>query len=153
MSRTGALSSPMGMKLLLDRISLVFIAVTSAYTGVFAYFATRAWYDDFPGLGLRWLPQLGPYNEHLAKDVGAAYLALTVLSLIVLAHVRNQVVVRLAGAVLLTFNVLHFAYHLTMLHVYGPRDQVLNVVVQGLLVVAPVILLVPAGRGARGSSG
>jgi hypothetical protein len=35
-----------------------------------------------------------------------------------------------------------------MLHMYEPRDQVLNVIVLGLLVVAPVILLVPAGRGA-----
>jgi hypothetical protein len=147
MSRIAALSSPMCMKLLLDRISLVFIALTSAYVGVFAYFASRAWYDDFPGLGFRWLPQLGPYNEHLAKDVGAAYLAFTVLSLIALAQVRNQVVVRLAGAVLLTFNVAHLVYHLTMLHVYQPRDQVLNVIVLSLLVVAPVILLVPRGSG------
>jgi len=137
------------MKLLLDRISLALVAFTSAYVGVFAYFAPESWYDTFPGFGFRWLPQLGPYNEHLAKDVGAFYLAVTVLSLIVLAQVRNQVVVRLAGAVLLTFNVLHFVYHLTMLHMYEPRDRVLNVIVLGLLVVASVVLLVPgAGRGA-----
>jgi hypothetical protein len=134
------------MKLLLDRICLAFIAVTSAYVGVFAYFATETWYNTFPGFGLSWLPQLGPYNEHLAKDVGAFYLAVTVLSLIVLVKVRNDVLVLLAGAVLLTFNVLHFIYHLTMLHMYTPSDQVLNVIVLSLLVVVPVVLLVPARR-------
>jgi hypothetical protein len=134
------------MKLLLDRISLAFIAITSAYVGVFAYFATATWYDTFPGFGLSWLPQLGPYNEHLAKDVGAAYLAFTVLSLVVLANARNQVLVLLAGAVLLTFNVLHFIYHLTMLHMYQPSDQVLNVIVLSLLVLVSVVLVVPGRR-------
>ncbi|MET9224311.1 hypothetical protein [Lentzea sp. NPDC003310] len=133
------------MKLLLDRISLAFIAVTSAYVGFFAYFAPKTWYDTFPGLGLRWLPQLGPYNEHFAKDVGAAYLAFTALSVVALLYARNRAVVPLAGAALLVFNGLHCLYHLTMLHMYEPRDQVLNVVLLGLLVVVSVILVLPGG--------
>ncbi|HUQ56959.1 hypothetical protein [Lentzea sp.] len=136
------------MKLLLDRISLVVIGLTSVYVGVFAYFATEAWYATFPGFGLRWLPQLGPYNEHLAKDAGAAYLSFAVLSLVALAYVRSQVVVRLVGAALLTFNLLHFVYHLTMLHMYEPRDQVLNVLVLGLTVVLSVVLVVPSRQAA-----
>ena len=132
------------MKLLLDRISLAFNGVASAYVGVFAYFATASFYANFPGLGLRWLPQLGPYNEHLLKDVGGFYLAMTVLSFVALANVRQPVVVRMTGAALLVFNVLHFVYHLTMLHVYEPRDQWLNAVLLGLLVVLSVILVVPS---------
>ncbi|MFD5829783.1 hypothetical protein [Lentzea sp. NPDC060358] len=135
------------MKLLLDRICLAVLGLTSAYVGIYACFATASWYATFPGFGLRWLPQLGPFNEHLAKDVGAAYLSFAVLSLVALAHVRRQVVVRLAGAALLTFNVLHFAYHLTMLHVYEPRDRVLNVLTLGLVVLLSVVLVVPARRG------
>lgn len=131
------------MKLLLDRISLAFIGATSAYVGVFAYFAPRTWYDTFPGLGLRWLPQLGPYNEHFAKDVGAAYLAFTALSLVALAYARKPGVVPLAGAALLVFNTLHFLYHLTMLHMYEPLDQALNVVSLSLLVVMSIILVIP----------
>ncbi|MDX8035306.1 hypothetical protein SK803_34285 [Lentzea sp. BCCO 10_0856] len=134
------------MKLLLDRISLAFIALTSAYVGCYAYFATESWYANFPGLGLRWLPQLGPYNEHLAKDVGAANLAFTALALVALANVKKPMVVQLAGAALLVFNVLHFAYHLTMLHMYEPRDQVLNVVLLSLLVVLSLILVIPSRR-------
>jgi hypothetical protein len=144
------------VKLLLDRISLAFIATTSAYVGLFAYFAPKTWYDTFPGLGLRWLPQLGPYNEHFAKDVGAAYLAFTAVAVVALLHVRNQAVVLLAGAALLVFNALHFFYHLTMLHMYEPLDQVLNVVLLSLLVVLSVLLVLPAGavtkRGATSSA-
>jgi heme/copper-type cytochrome/quinol oxidase subunit 4 len=136
------------MKLLLDRISLVVIGLTSVYVGIFAYFATETWYATFPGFGLRWLPQLGPYNEHLAKDAGAAYLSFAVLSLVALAYVRRQVVVRLVGAALLTFNLLHFVYHLTMLHMYEPRDQVLNVLALGLTVVLSVVLVVPSRQAA-----
>ncbi|MFD9700981.1 hypothetical protein [Lentzea sp. NPDC059081] len=136
------------MKLLLDRISLAVIGLTSVYVGIFAYFATGSWYAHFPGFGLRWLPQLGPYNEHLAKDVGAAYLAFAVLSLAALAYARRQVVVRLVGAALLVFNVLHFVYHLTMLHMYEPRDQVLNVLALGLTVVLSVVLVIPSRRTA-----
>ncbi|MGW6936017.1 hypothetical protein ACWGE0_38580 [Lentzea sp. NPDC054927] len=134
------------MKLLLDRICLAFIALTSVYVGFYAYFATESWYANFPGLGLRWLPQLGPYNEHFAKDVGAAYLAFTVLALVALANVSKPMVAQLVGAALLVFNVLHFAYHLTMLHMYEPRDQVLNLVLLSLLVVISLILVIPSRR-------
>ncbi|GHH27507.1 hypothetical protein [Lentzea cavernae] len=136
------------MKLLLDRICLAFIGLTSAYVGVFAYFAPKAWYDTFPGFGLTWLPQLGPYNEHFAKDVGAAYLAFTVLSLVALANARKPAVVLLAGSALLVFNTLHFVYHLTMLHMYEPLDQALNVVTLSLIVVVSAILVIPARRRA-----
>jgi len=141
------------MKLLLDRICLAFIGLTSAYVGVFAYFAPKAWYDTFPGFGLTWLPQLGPYNEHFAKDVGAAYLAFTVLSLVALANAKKPAVVLLAGSALLVFNTLHFVYHLTMLHMYEPLDQALNVVTLSLIVVVSAILVIPARRRAGVTAG
>ncbi|SMD26938.1 hypothetical protein [Kibdelosporangium aridum] len=75
-------------------------------------------------------------------DVGAAYLAFTLLSLLVLANVKKP----MAGAVLLVFNFLHFVYHLTMLHMYEPPDQVLNVVLLSLLVVMSIMLVIPARR-------
>jgi hypothetical protein len=133
------------MKLLLDRISLVFNGVTSAYVGIFAYFAPQAFHAGFPGFGLRWLPQLGPYNEHLLKDVGGFYLAITVLIFVALANARKPVVVPMTGAALLVFNSLHFVYHMTMLHMYEPRDQWLNAVLLALLVVLSIILVIPSG--------
>lgn len=132
------------MKLLLDRISLGFNGVTSAYAGIFAYFAPQSFHANFPGFGLRWLPQLGPYNEHLLKDVGGFYLAITVLTFAALANARKPAVVPMTGAALLVFNFLHFVYHLTMLHMYEPRDQWLNAVLLALLVVLSIILVIPS---------
>jgi hypothetical protein len=134
------------VKVVLNRVSLVFLIIGSAMTGFWAYFASRWWYDTFPGFGMSWLPQLGPYNEHLAKDVGAMFIAFTVFSVIVLWRMRDELLVRVAGWGWLVFNVLHFIYHMTMLGMYKPSDQVVNVIVLSLLVIFSVILVVPDSR-------
>lgn len=119
------------------------LAVVAAITGVWAYFAPRSWYDGFPGLGLSWLPQLGPYNEHFCKDVGAMFLALLVLSVAAICCIDNQAVVRIAAGAWLTFNALHWWFHMTMLHMYSTRDAVLNVILLSLLVIMAATLLIP----------
>jgi hypothetical protein len=43
----------------------------------------------------------------------------------------------------LTFNVLHFMYHMSMLQMYNTRDAVLNVVTLSVLVLIPAALLIP----------
>jgi hypothetical protein len=131
------------MKLLWKRVCLLLMIVVSAVTGVWAYFAPRAWYDNFPGLGLKWLPQLGPFNEHLASDAGAMFIAFCVLSVIALWRVREDLLVCVVGAGWLTFNLLHFIYHMTMLHMYNALDQTLNVITLALLVIASVVLVIP----------
>jgi len=124
-------------------VSLGLLAVVSLYTGTWAYFAPTQWYANFPGLGLSWLPQLGPYNEHLAKDAGAMFLALACLTLVALRQAHNTRLVQTTGAVWLVFNVLHFSYHVQHLDMYGTRDQVLNVVFLAALVLLAAVLLVP----------
>ncbi|MGW1211790.1 hypothetical protein ACWD5F_19395 [Streptomyces sp. NPDC002499] len=123
--------------------ALGLLAVVALYTGFWAYFSPTGWYANFPGLGLSWLPQLGPYNEHLAKDAGAMFLALGALTLIALRSVRNTRLVQTTGAVWLVFNVLHFSYHVQHLDMYGTRDQVLNVVFLAALVLLAIALLLP----------
>ena len=137
------------MKLVLNRVSLVLLIAVSAVTGFWAEFAPRQWYDTFPGLGMSWLPQLGPYNEHLAKDAGAMFLALMVFTVVVLWRVKDRLLVRVAGWGWLVFNVLHFVYHMTMLGMYQPSDQVGNVITLGLLVLASLILVLPDRARAR----
>ncbi|MEU9370015.1 hypothetical protein AB0D71_36130 [Streptomyces avermitilis] len=127
--------------------SLGLLAVTGLYTGIWAYFSPTGWYANFPGFGLSWLPQLGPYNEHLAKDAGAMFLALTVLTVITLRSMHNTRLVQTTGAVWLLFNVLHFSYHVQHLDMYNTRDQVLNVVFLAALVLLTALLLVPALPG------
>jgi hypothetical protein len=129
------------MILPLRRFALVSLAVIGAYTGFWAYFAPRHWHDRFPGFGRSWLPQLGPFNEHLAKDAGAMFLALTVLSLIALRYVHNDVLVRTAGLAWLTFNVLHLTYHLQHLHMYGTFDKILNVITLSVAALLSIALL------------
>ncbi|MFA3842589.1 hypothetical protein [Streptomyces aureus] len=130
--------------------SLGLLAVVALYTGIWAYFSPTSWYVNFPGLGLSWLPQLGPYNEHLAKDAGAMFLALAALTIVALRSVHNTRLVQTTGAVWLVFNVLHFSYHVQHLDMYNTRDQVLNVVfLAALVLLAALLLLVPALPGHR----
>lgn len=125
------------------RILLAFLAVTGAVVGSWAYFAPQHWYDTFPGQGLRWLPQLGPYNEHFVKDVGAFYLGLTVLSVCALVYIANVTLVRVAAGAWTVFNLLHLIFHVQMLHMYEPRDQVLNVIALSTVLLVSLALLLP----------
>ena len=118
------------------RMILVVLAISTAALGIWAYFVPHSWYVTFPGGGQHWLPPLGPYNEHFVKDIGAMFLALTVLSCAGLVYVKNEAVVRTVAAVALAFGVLHLIYHVQMLHMYDTQDKVLNLVA----LVTPVLL-------------
>jgi hypothetical protein len=131
------------VKTTLHRGLLALLAATGTVAGAWAYFAPRNFYDTFPGGGLSWLPQLGPYNEHFCKDVGAMYIALTLLTALTIVHVTNTMLLWITAGTWITFNGLHFIYHLTMLHMYSPRDQVLNVIVLAALLLVSGLLLIP----------
>jgi hypothetical protein len=133
----------MGMSINLRRALLVILTLAGAYTGGWAYFAPHHWYTHFPGFGRSWLPQLGPYNEHLSKDAGAMFLALMVLSLFALHYVRSNRIAQITGLVWLTFNVLHLIYHMQHLYMYDSLDKTLNIVSLGFLVLASAALLTP----------
>jgi hypothetical protein len=96
----------------LQRLLLGYLALTGGVTGVWAYAAPRHWYDTFPGLGMSWLPPLGPYNEHFVKDVGAFYLGLTALSVLATVYVANATLVKVAACAWTVFNALHLILHL-----------------------------------------
>lgn len=131
------------------RVLLGFLTVVGAVTGGWAYFAPRLWFDTFPGLGMSWLPQLGPYNEHFVRDVGAFFLGLAVLSVLTFVYVANTTLVRVSASAWSVFNLLHLVLHLQMLHHYSPRDQVLNVVTLSTLLLASLALFIPARRADR----
>ncbi|HEY2206338.1 MAG TPA: hypothetical protein VGH99_17870 [Pseudonocardia sp.] len=123
-------------------------AVTAGYVGFWALCAPRLWQEAFPGFGLRWLPVLGPYNEHLSRDVGALYLALGALTAGAAVRAGDRYLVRLTGAVWLVFSVPHLVFHVVHLDVYGPLDRVLNVLGLGWFVLVGALLL-SARRTAR----
>jgi hypothetical protein len=139
------------MTIALRRALLGLLGFVGAFTGVWAYAAPRNWFDRFPGFGLHWLPQLGPFNEHLAKDDGAMFLALAVLAGCAVRWAADERLVRVTALVWLVFDVLHLIFHMQHLDMYGTRDQVLNVLFLGLLPVVSLALLAPL-TGRRPSS-
>ncbi|WP_197515139.1 hypothetical protein [Mycobacterium sp. 1245805.9] len=122
---------------------MALLGAGGAVTGGWAYVAPRHWYDNFPGFGMSWLPQLGPFNEHFVKDVGAMFLALTALTAVTFVLVANQTLVRVTAVTWLVFNALHCLYHLSMLQMYNTRDATLNGILLPLLVVAAAALFIP----------
>ncbi|RCG22908.1 hypothetical protein DTL70_14390 [Streptomyces diacarni] len=118
------------------------LAVSALSTGAWAYFAPENWYENFPGFGRTWLPPLGPYNPHLAKDTGALLLALGLLAGAAGLRARDDAFVRITAVVWLVFNVLHLIYHAQHLHVYGTSDQILNAVgLSGAVLLSALPLL------------
>ncbi len=131
------------MNALLHRSVLALLGGSGAVTGAWAYAAPRRWYDTFPGLGMSWLPQLGPYNEHFAKDVGAMFLAMAAFTAVTFVLVANQTLVRVTAVMWLVFNTLHCVYHLSMLQMYNTRDATVNGILLPLAVLAAAALFVP----------
>jgi hypothetical protein len=116
----------------------------STYVGAWALLAPASWWVSFPGAGRHWLPMLGPYNEHLARDVGALYLALAVLTAGAALRASDTFLTRLTATALLVFSVPHFLYHVTHLSHFEPIDQLGNILSLGLFVIVPALLLFPA---------
>ncbi|HEX7825428.1 MAG TPA: hypothetical protein VF477_11035 [Mycobacterium sp.] len=137
------------MNTAIQRGLLGFLTLTGAGVGLWAYAAPRNWYDTFPGMGLSWLPQLGPYNEHFVKDVGAMFLGLGLLSVLTLIHIANTTIVKVTAGTWTLFSLLHFIYHMQMLGMYSPRDQVLNVIVLTVILLASALLFIPVRQPAK----
>jgi hypothetical protein len=101
-----------------------------------------SFYHDFPAPGRRWVSTLGPYSEHLVRDVGGLYLALLVLS--VYAWRRPTVAaMRMAGSAWLIFNAEHFLWHMLHLGMFPLVDRIGHVVGLGGVLALSILLLTP----------
>jgi hypothetical protein len=135
------------MTTLLRRWVLWFFVLQAAFVGSWAAFAPESWFRSFPGFGRHWLPMLGMYNEHLARDVGALYLGLMVLSIGAAFRVGDSYLVQLTGASWTLFSALHLIYHLDHLAMYTGLDWWGNLLSLGLTLLAGMALLLPAPAG------
>jgi hypothetical protein len=125
----------------------VVLAVSAADVGFWAEFAPRSFYCSFPLTGHPWVSALGPYNEHMTRDVGGLYLGLLVISAWAALRPRTESF-SMAGAGWLAFSVPHFIYHVFHLGVFGTADSVGNIVTLGGTVILAALLLLPtAGPG------
>jgi hypothetical protein len=122
---------------------LALLGVTGAVNmaiGAWAEIAPHGWYRTFPGAGHHWVSAVGPYDEHLVRDVGAALLSLGLL-MVWTALKPRVAVLRPALASVLLFAVLHFAYHAAAWRHMDAGDNIANLVVLSLVVVVPAALL------------
>jgi hypothetical protein len=131
------------------RVVLVVWAAVSVQLGIWATFAPRSFYDDYPGFGREWVRVNGPYNEHFVRDFGALNLALAVVTIAALVTMSRPMVIAVAVA-WLAWSVPHLVYHLRHLDVFSTGDKVVNVFLLGSLpVLAVVVLVLTLRRPAR----
>jgi hypothetical protein len=128
------------------RAGLLLLASASLAVGVWALLVPRSFYDDFPFPGREWVSTLGPYNEHLVRDVGALNLALGVL-LATAALLLERRLVQISLVAYLVYAVPHFVFHVTTGHAFSLGDNLANMFTLGIAVLLPLVLLV----GSRGS--
>jgi hypothetical protein len=128
------------------RAGLLLLASASLVVGVRALLVPRSFYDDFPLPGRDWVSTLGPYNEHLVRDVGALNLALGVL-LATAALLLERRLVQISLVAYLVYAVPHFVFHVTTGHAFSLGDNLANMFTLGIAVLLPLVLLV----GSRGS--
>jgi hypothetical protein len=99
------------------------MGVPSVLIGLWAGFAPRGFYHDFPGAGRSWVAPDGPFNEHLVRDVGVLNLALAVVTIAAAAWLTRPLVRATAWA-WLAYSVPQLVYHLLHRGVLDPSDQV-----------------------------
>ena len=124
----------------LVRFALMYLLLANLVPGIWALFFPYNFYNDFPGFGHQWVAVDGPYNEHLIRDVGAFFLAMTTLILLTLIAPR-WITARASATCLLVFNLPHLLYHLAHLHMLPLIDQIGNVVTLSLSVLVPMLIL------------
>jgi Ca2+/Na+ antiporter len=131
------------------RVVLAIFAFVSLQLGIWATFAPRSFYEDYPGFGREWVRVDGPYNEHFVRDFGALNLALAVVTIAALVTMLRPLVIAVAIA-WLAWGVPHLVYHLRHLDVFSSTDKVLNVTaLVALPVLAVVVLVLTLQRPAR----
>jgi hypothetical protein len=135
-----------------DRLLRILLIVLSlnAFVGIWAEFAPRSFYDDFPGGGRSWVSADGPYNEHLVRDFGALNLALSVMTIAAAVMLVRSLAVTVALG-WLAYSIPHLVYHLRHLDVYDGSDQVANVVALLFAPLLAIAVLVVEARSLRRS--
>jgi hypothetical protein len=89
---------------------LVALAVPQLVTGTWAVLAPRSWYRSFPGVDPRLVAADPPFNEHLATDAGAGFLA-TAVALLAAAAWGSRGGTAVALLAYLAFALPHLAFH------------------------------------------
>ena len=132
------------------RAGLLILGVPQFLIGAWALASPHGWVDTFPGGDHHWLPDYGPFNSHLAFDVGATFVAIGLILMLAALWLERRVV-QIALIGYLAYAIPHLIYHLANDHDLGDGDQIANgatLVVTVLLALTLLWLTRPApGRG------
>lgn len=122
------------------RIGLVVLGLGQGGVALWALLGPRSFFDDFPTRSANWVDAFLPYNEHLVRDYGASFLALSVLALGA-AWVAERRLVLIALGVWLVSAVPHLVFHL--IHAGEPPGArgMSSLMALGFNVVLPLVLL------------
>jgi hypothetical protein len=88
------------------------LGVPQLLIGLWALAAPDKWFSNFPGFDPRVVAAEPPYNQHLASDVGSAFVAIGVV-LLVSAWWGNRASMLTALLAYAAFTVPHAIYHAT----------------------------------------
>lgn len=122
------------------RIGLVALGLGQGGIALWALLGPRSFFGDFPTRGANWVDAFLPYNEHLVRDYGASFLALSALALAAAWLAERRLVV-VALAVWLVSAVPHFAFHLAHAEEPPGAKGVSSLMTLGFNVVLPLVLL------------
>ncbi len=126
-------------------VMIALLAAPQLFVGAWALAAPRHWYDNFPGVGPHLISAEPPFNQHLATDVGAGFVA-TGVALLVAAILGRRSGVYVALAAYAAFAIPHFLYHATHEEPgLTGGENVMNAALLG----AGLVWLVVAAWGAR----
>lgn len=126
----------------LRRVGLAIIAIGYLPVGLWATFAPKSFYDNFPGLGHHWVSGDPPFNQHLVTDVGGLNLALGAIAIVAFIAL-TPMLIRATALGALLYEVPHALFHARHLHHIGTTtDQVLAMGSFVLVIVSAIALLV-----------
>jgi hypothetical protein len=130
------------VNLLSRRIVLAVTAALGLFVGAWAAVLPHGFYSSFPGLGFIWVAVDGPFNEHLIRDVGGLYLAISAATVWAIFS-REHSATRAVGIAWVVFGVLHFSYHASHLHGMSTANAVGELIGLGTSLVLGVMLVLP----------
>ncbi len=127
------------------------LAATAAYVGLWAMAWPHSFFTSFPGFGQSWVAPLGPFNEHLVRDVGGLYVALLVFC--VWAAVKGDAgTLRALGLAWLAFGLPHLAFHATHRHGFSTAEWAASLTPLTVTVLGAAILLLLRGNSSATAS-
>lgn len=130
------------------RLLLIYLIFANGIPGLWALLFPGNFYNSFPhlGFGLHWIDNMGPFNDHFIRDVGAFFCALASLSIYTLSRFEEGTI-RLTAYGNIVFSLPHLIYHIVMINMFVTMtDKILGIGSLIMAVVIPVLILVKATR-------